>query len=147
MVSGIRLERIVDLSPTIVVPAFTDPVLVEGWLHPLVRLVEGGSAEPVVAAGVPWSVEVQSLELGSLHVELRGEEGGTRGSVTRVIIEELALESEAERIDAIALWNTRLDQLENLLRGHPVRWSSWQADHGAAYERYRAAATVASSSS
>jgi uncharacterized protein YndB with AHSA1/START domain len=144
---GIRLERIVDLSPAIVAPAFTDPVLVEGWLHPFVRLVEDGSADPVVTAGAPWSVEVDSPELGSLHIELRGEEGGARGSITRILIEELALESEKDRLDAIALWNTRLDQLENLLRGHPVRWNSWQDDHGAAYERYRAAAEVAPSAS
>jgi len=135
---------VVDLSPAIVAPAFTDPVLVEGWLHPTARLVPTGTSDPIIRAGAPWIVEPGSPEWGSLRVELRAEGGGTRGAVTRVIIAESGLATEADRLDALALWNTRLDQLEDLLRGHPVSWSSWEADHGDAYARYRAAAAVGS---
>ena len=47
------------------------------------------------------------------------------------------------RAPVVASWRTRLDQLEQLLRGHPVDWEHWQRDHGADYEQYLAEARAA----
>jgi hypothetical protein len=42
-----------------------------------------------------------------------------------------------------AAWITSLEQLEDLLRGRPVDWSTWRSDHGdqwtAHLERLRSA--------
>ena len=37
---------------------------------------------------------------------------------------------------AVAAWRIRLDQLDELLRGHPVDWDNWERDRGADYEIY-----------
>jgi len=33
-------------------------------------------------------------------------------------------------------WLVNLEQLEQLLRGHPVDWANWDRDHHAAWSRY-----------
>jgi len=99
-----RIERVIDLPRAIVADALVDPVLVEGWLDPVRSL-----------ADFP-------------EVRLTTEEvpGGTRGSSTRVAV-EIAMPDPRFRGALLQTWQTRLDQLENLLRGHPVVWPAEQA--------------------
>jgi len=97
--AALRIERVIDLPRAIVGDALVDPVLVEGWLDP-----ERG--------------------LGDFpDVRLSTEEvpGGTRGSSTRVTV-EIAVPDPRFRGALLQSWQTRLDQLENLLRGHPTVW-------------------------
>ena len=104
MDGAVRIERVIDLPRAIVGDALVDPVLVEGWLHPVLRL-----------ADFP-------------EVRLSAEEvpGGTRGTSTRVTV-EVAVPDPRFRTALVATWQTRLDQLENLLRGHPVVWEAEQS--------------------
>ena len=94
-----RIERVIDLPRVIVGYALVDPVLVEGWLHPVLRLTD------------------------FTEVRLSAEEvpGGTRGTSTRVTV-EVAVPDPRFGAAIRETWQTRLDQLENLLRGHPTVW-------------------------
>ncbi|MES1212297.1 MAG: hypothetical protein ABUT11_01990 [Leifsonia sp.] len=104
MESVLRLDRVIDLPRVIVADALIDPVLVEGWLHPTLRLADF------------TDVRISTEELP----------GGTRATSTRVSVEVRL--PEARFAGAIReTWQTRLDQLENLLRGHPVDWRSAQS--------------------
>lgn len=99
-----RIERVIDLPRAIVEDALVAPVLVEGWLHPVLHLSD------------------------FTDVRLDAEEvpGGTRGTSTRVTV-EVALPDPRFRAAITETWQTRLDQLENLLRGHPVVWEAEQS--------------------
>ena len=99
-----RIERVIDLPRVIVDDALVDPVLLEGWLHPVLRLVDFAE------------VRVVTEEVA----------GGTRGSSTRVLVEVIVPDP---RFSAAIeqTWQIRLDQLENLLRGHPTVWPTEQA--------------------
>ena len=98
-----RIERVIDLPRVIVEDALVDPVLVEGWLHPVLRLQDFPD------------------------VRLSAEEvpGGTRGTSTRVTV-EVAVADPRFAGALRETWQTRLDQLENLLRGHPTVWQAEQ---------------------
>jgi uncharacterized protein YndB with AHSA1/START domain len=101
---AVRIERVIDLPRVIVEDALVDPVLVEGWLHPVLRLQDFPD------------------------VRLSAEEvpGGTRGTSTRVTV-EVAVPDPRFAGALRETWQTRLDQLENLLRGHPVVWQAEQS--------------------
>lgn len=104
MESVLRIERVVDLPRAIVGDAMVDPVLVEGWLHPTLRLAD----------------------FPDVRISTEEVPGGTRGTSTLVSVEvRLADPRFAGAIRET--WQTRLDQLENLLRGHPVLWQSERA--------------------
>ncbi len=94
-----RIERVIDLPRAIVWDALVEPVLVEGWLHPVLRLKDFTDVR-LTADEVP---------------------GGTRGTSTRVTV-EVAVPDPRFRAALSETWRTRLDQLENLLRGHPTVW-------------------------
>lgn len=110
---GTVVDRRIDLPRVIVWDALLDPVLVEGWLHPTARLLEGDVGERIDPAPGTTAVLATVLEpFGELRFELDELEGGTRGTST------------AFRLSAArpAGWADRIDDLENLLRGHPVDW-------------------------
>jgi hypothetical protein len=112
-VEGWVVERRIDLPRVIVWDALVEPVLVEGWLHPTARLLDGDVGERVDPAPGTTAVLATVLEpFGELRFELDELEGGTRGTST------------ALRLGAAqpARWADRIDDLENLLRGHPVNW-------------------------
>lgn len=92
------IERVIDLPREIVEDAFTDPDLAEGWFHP---------------------TQLPDPDSG---IDLREVSGGTRGfsTVVRLTVQP---DSRAHD-DSVAEWEHRLDLLENLLRGHPVDWST-----------------------
>jgi hypothetical protein len=111
---GAVLERHIDLPRSIVWDALVDPVLVEGWLDPAARLVDGDLRERIEPAPGEVAVLATVLEpFGELRFELRERDGGTRGTTTML------------RLMAPSLvgWSDRVDDLENLLRGHPVEWA------------------------
>lgn len=112
-----QLERRIDLPRAIVWDALVDPVLVEGWLHPTVRLIDGVAEliepAPEVAAVLDTVVD----PFGALRFELGDAVGGTRGTSTMLRL----------RVESLAGWSDRLDDLENLLRGHPVDWGGHSA--------------------
>jgi hypothetical protein len=117
-VDGAQLERRIDLPRAIVWDALVDPLLVEGWLHPAARLLDGDVGELIEPADDVTAVLETTLEpFGELRFELDELEGGTRGTSTG-----LRLTAEAT-----AGWQDRLDELENLLRGHPVDWGDGPA--------------------
>lgn len=92
-----------------------DPVLVEGWLHPTVRLLDGEVGERIEPVPGETAVLATVLEpFGELRFELDEVEGGTRGTSTA-----LRLYAPAPKG-----WHDRVDDLENLLRGHPVDWGN-----------------------
>ena len=112
------IERRIDLPRSIVWDALLDPVLVEGWLHPTARLLAGDVGERIDPAPDHTAVLATALEpFGELRFELDEQDGGTRGTSTLL------------RLSAAgAGWADRLDDLENLLRGHPVRWGDPSID-------------------
>lgn len=99
-----RIERVIDLPRAIVWDAVVDPVLVEGWLHPALQLAD-----------------FPDVQLSAEQVP-----GGTRGTSTRVTV-EVAVPDARFQAAIRQSWQTRLDQLENLLRGHPTVWRAEQA--------------------
>jgi len=107
-----RIERVIDLPRAIVGDALVDPVLVEGWLHPVLQLNDFTDVR-ISADEVP---------------------GGTRGTSTRVTV-EVAVPDPRFREALLQTWLTRLDQLENLLRGHPTVWRADGAAPAAAQAR------------
>ncbi|MEO6116521.1 MAG: hypothetical protein ABIP33_09070 [Pseudolysinimonas sp.] len=127
----VRIERVIDLPRVIVWDALVDPVLVEGWLHPVLRLV---GAEPAVqlrervdpAPGMEALLRVRGEQLGDVRLALVERSGGTRGSSTAVTV-EVQLPDPRFANALRESWQTRLDQLENLLRGHPVVWQAAQS--------------------
>ena len=138
MESPVLIERTLDLPRVIVWDALVDPQLVEGWLHPTERLV--GGAEPIEYRdpddpAAPAILHVRSAELGEVRIELAEIAGGTRGTSTRLAL-MLAGLAPALRPQIVALWQVRLDLLENLLRGHPVVWADWERDHGEDFAQY-----------
>ncbi len=118
MERAVDIERLIDLPRSIVWDALLDPVLVEGWLHPAARLLEGDMRELVEPAPDATAVLETVVEpFGRLRFELDERAGGTRGSSTL-----LRLHAQG------AGWNDRVDALENLLRGHPVQWGDDSAE-------------------
>ncbi len=133
-----RIERVIDLPRAIVWDALVDPVLVEGWLHPELRLIGG---EPAVALrervdpapGVDAVLRVRSEELGELSLALVERGGGTRGLSTAItVVVQLADPRFGGALHES--WQIRLDQLEDLLRGHPT-W--WHRERSAPAQRFR----------
>jgi len=131
-VEAIRLEGDIDLPRAIVWEALVDPVLVEGWLHPSERLVEGtspvGFREPDDPTE-PAVLDVVSPVFGRVRIVLEPLGGGTRGEATRVVLE--VSDEWGRRSEREALWALRLAQLGELVRGRPVDWTEWPERHRA----------------
>lgn len=134
-----RIERRIELPREIVWDALVDPVLAEGWLHPEARLAE---ASAVMLWDEPAAIESDSPELGHVRITLADLPGGSRDRSTGLAVELLAV-PRRERPAAFAMWSTRIDQLEALLRGHPVDWDHWERDRRSDYDAYLAEAVSA----
>ncbi|MEY2847914.1 MAG: hypothetical protein RI885_579 [Actinomycetota bacterium] len=136
-VRSLILHRVIDLPPVIVWDALVDPVLVGGWLGEAVidarpgglyRVGWVGSVHhPALEGRIERMSPRESLTLstdrhGSIRFTLHPLDGGTRGLATRL---DVGIEVEIDpvfipRLERI--WSTALDQLIELLRGHPVEW-------------------------
>lgn len=141
MSTGLVILRRVDLPPTIVWAALVDPVLVEGWLHPTERLVDAPEDGVVVhLLEEPSLLATSSPQLGELRFVLTPTGGGSRGTSTELELEvELSArqESPEARASLVAAWDARLDQLHDLLHGHPVDWErpAGESDDGEHLDR------------
>jgi len=153
----LRFEREYDLPPAIVWDALTDEDLVEGWLAAAkinprmggqywLNWQTGSSLAPTngVITVIQQSrrLRIETDNIGTLDFTLEAIPGGTRGDATVV---ELRLNVDTDRrllASTVAHWETNFDQLEDLLRGHPVDWSTWQRDRGEAWESYRRASAA-----
>jgi uncharacterized protein YndB with AHSA1/START domain len=149
--SELEFSRSYDLPVPIVWDALVDEVLVEGWLaaariDPRVGGLYwlgwqgGGTLAPtngtVTAIEPPRRLEIETDNIGTLEFTLESVPGGTRGSATDL---HLAIRVDTEPrllASTYAYWQSNLDQLEDLLRGHPVDWSTWQRDRGEAWAAY-----------
>ncbi len=149
-ISPVVLESYYEFAPAIVWDALTDPDLVSGWLAPATidpraegrYLLEWGypSGARVVVGRLSVFDPYRRLEFSSstgtiIAIELHELAVGLRGTSThmRIIAAPAADGGSAEvRAD----WLTALDQLDELLRGHPVDWSSWTQDHLESWTRH-----------
>ncbi|MET4781836.1 SRPBCC domain-containing protein [Glaciihabitans sp. UYNi722] len=137
--SDLLFEREIDLPRVIVFDALVEPDLVVGWLaQAIVEPVSGGrydlewlgpDAQPptagiIVDLDAPTALSVQTDDHGLIEFALTTVEGGLRGSGTLL---RLRVRLDMERAFAGPVrdaWETRLDRLEELLRGHPVGWTA-----------------------
>jgi len=126
-----------DLPPAIVWDALIDEDLVSGWLaESSIDSHVGGHFDLAWHDGSPATagrivslepglvLVVETSNRGMLAFELETLPEGTRGTSTRL---HLVVTIDADprfSTGTTALWSTSLQQLEDLLRGHPVNWST-----------------------
>ena len=140
-----------EFSPAIVWDAITDSDLVSGWLAPAtIDAVVGGEYELSWSypSGVPASfghitaiearhrLEVTQPTDAVILFELAEFSGGLRGTNTGLRITVIDDSSTVSTAAVRADWLTALDQLDELLRGHPVDWSEWARDHLESWSRH-----------
>lgn len=127
------LKRDLEWSPVIVWDALVDEVLVGGWLgHSRIDARPGGRYDlsgegargvrgVITGFEAPAELTVSTDDRGELRFSLRALPGGPRGTSTAL---SLAVTAEVEPAFAGRIgeqWETRLDRLHELLRGHPAR--------------------------
>jgi len=147
----LAFERDYEFAPVIVWDALLDADLVSGWLaEAAVDPVVGGqyNLHWVHRPGQPASLgritvlqplqrlHVDTTTVGLLRFELEEFEGGNRGTSTRL---SLQVDVDVEPVFASRVradWLTTLDQLDDLLHGHPVDWQHWDRDRHEAWSQY-----------
>lgn len=152
-----RLEfaRQVDFPPSIVFDALIDPDLLGGWLaHADVESRVGGDFDLVwltsssfpptrgriVTLDEPRVLEVETDNRGTFRFELQPTTGGARGTGTTLTTTVSVTVDTAFVPRVVADWQSSLDQLDGLLRGHPVDWANWDRDRAGAWREYLATA-------
>ena len=144
-------SRSYDLPAAIVWDALVDEVLVEGWLAAAridpregglywLGWQSGGSLAPtngtITVFDAPHGLTIDTDNIGTLEFVLESVPGGTRGSATDLHL-TIRVDTEPRMLASTrAYWQSNFDQLEALLRGHPVDWSTWQRDRGEAWAVY-----------
>lgn len=104
----LAFERDLPFAPVIVWDALVDPVLVDGWMPvPFDRITDAVPHE---------RLQVDSA-VGRLRFHLVESAGGPRGTSTRLT---LHAEARHRHFD----WPEALDDLHDLLHGHPVDWAA-----------------------
>lgn len=151
-------SRGIDLPTAIVWDAIVDPDLVDGWLAPArIEARVGGDYVLDWQTGTglatthgivteleePSRLVIATDNIGDLEFTLRRTEGGTRGTGTLLTL-RLRVETHSRLLASTeAHWRSNFDQLEELLRGHPVDWSTWQQDRGPIWAEYLRASSAA----
>jgi uncharacterized protein YndB with AHSA1/START domain len=149
--SPVVVESYFEFSPAILWDALTDPDLVSGWLAPATIDPQLGG-EFTLEWAYPTGVRVLTGQLSIFEpyrriefadpigivitVELTELAAGLRGTSTHVRVAAVTADAASVTAGARADWLTALDQLDELLRGHPVDWSSWSADHLESWTRH-----------
>jgi hypothetical protein len=126
-------------------------VLVEGWLASArIDPREGGlywlswqggaSLSPtngsIAIFDQPRHLAIETDNIGTLDFTLAPVAGGTRGTSTQLRL-TIVVDTEPRLLASTrAYWLSNFDQLEDLLRGHPVDWSTWQRDRGETWATY-----------
>jgi uncharacterized protein YndB with AHSA1/START domain len=142
----VHVERVLDFPVSIVWDALVDADLVGGWLAEAdvdpriggrfdLRWVPEQGVDDLFGEIVDLddgeTLRVESAELGLITFTLGQVEGGSRGASTLLGITVAADLTASAISDLVATLETSLDQLTELLFGHPVDWSNWIYDwHG-----------------
>jgi uncharacterized protein YndB with AHSA1/START domain len=160
-----RVEAGFDLPRAIVWDAIADADLVSGWLAEatieprpggIYRLAwQPGARFTGLAGSIAEMVEPERLviatEDGSLEFRLHDVAGGPRGTSTRLVVTlplaPTGLHDAGEEARLRALWRCSLDQLGELLRGHPVDWQRWDEEWAPVWSRYLSEETGPTASS
>ena len=140
--SQLRFEHSYDFAREIVWDALTDPDLVSGWLaeadidarlhgrydldwlhFDLLRTTTG----EIVDLDEPRLLVVDTDNFGVTTIELA--ESGLRQTLLTVTVDALADLQFTPMI--AATWRLSLEQLDELLHGHPVDWRRWKSDRSA----------------
>lgn len=155
--SELTFTRDYDLPVTIVWDALVDEDLLDGWLAPasidartagryrLSWRVPSGAAPTlgvITTIDAPTRLVVETDNAGLMDFALEEREGGTRGSHTRLSLRLVVGTDRRLLASTRANWLCRLDQLEELLRGHPVDWATWDEDRGETWANYLEAAAA-----
>jgi uncharacterized protein YndB with AHSA1/START domain len=156
--SDLEFSREYDLPASIVWDALVDDVLVEGWLAAAridlrvggeywLNWLSGASLAPtngtITRLDPRRRLAIDTDNIGSLEFTLFSIPGGTRGSTTELRL-RLRVDTDPRLLASThAYWQSNFDQLEGLLRGHPVDWANWQRDRGDAWAAYLREATRA----
>ena len=144
--SQLRFEQVYDLPPEIVWDALVDPDLVSGWLAEAdiepriggrfdldwrhfddVRATTG----EIVELLAPLELVVDTDNFGTTTLRLTELPTGSRGRSTRLTVVVDALADLQFTPMIAATWRLSLDQLDELLHGHPVDWKRWKAERSA----------------
>jgi uncharacterized protein YndB with AHSA1/START domain len=149
--SQLTFSRGYDLPVSIVWDALVDEDLVEGWLaaariDPQIGGLywlgwQGGATlsptnGTIVALEPSRLLAIDTDNIGNLVFRLDSVDGGTRGTSTELSL-TIRVDTEPRLLASThAYWQSNFDQLEALLRGHPVDWSRWQRDRGDAWAAY-----------
>lgn len=103
------------------------------WVH---RVAQPSSLGRIILLQPAERLEVDSSDSVLIAFELRELPVGSRGTSTRLRVSVAAPSDPAETTRVKADWLTNLDQLEDLLRGHPVDWANWDRDRHEAWFRH-----------
>ena len=140
--AALELERDYEFAPAIVWDALVDSDLLSGWLaEASVKPEVGGEynlrfvhlpGQPRAMGEITHLVHRSRLRVqttaGVWDFTLTERPGGNRGTSTRLHV-ALTLPADAPPTAALAAdWLTNLDQLYELLHGHPVDWANWHRD-------------------
>ena len=149
--SSLRFEQQYDLPREVVWDALVDADLVSGWLaeaeiDPRIGgrydlrwsspIATGTTIGEIADLLEPELLVVEMERIGTVSFTLSHVAGGSRGASTHLVV---AVDGpvESRLADGMsAAWITSLEQLDDLLRGHPVDWSKWQNDHGAQWSAH-----------
>ena len=140
--SQLRFEHSYDLAREIVWDALVDPDLVSGWLaeadieprlhgrydldwshFTLVRATTG----EIIELDEPRLLVVDTDNFGVTTITLT--QTGPRETLLSVTVDALADLQFTPMI--AATWRLSLEQLSELLRGHPVDWRRWKVERSA----------------
>lgn len=148
----IRFEREYAFPRAIVWDALVDADLVSGWLAEAAIQPEIGGRYDLLFAhrdGRPAShgriavldpyerLRIDAADGGGLEFELHELPGGSRGTSTRLRLAVRAGIEPAFGARLKADWLTNLDQLHDLLFGHPVDWANWGAQMHETWVQHR----------
>jgi uncharacterized protein YndB with AHSA1/START domain len=148
----LRFERDYAFPRVIVWDALVDADLVSGWLAEAVIDPEVGGrydltsvhrpGHPMTRGRIAEFAPHDRLGItigdgGQVDFELEEVPGGNRGTSTRL---RLSVQVEVEPAFVPVLkadWLTNLDQLHDLLFGHPVDWANWGPEMHETWAQHR----------
>jgi uncharacterized protein YndB with AHSA1/START domain len=139
----LRFEAEYDLPREIVWDALVDSDLVSGWLaeadiepridgrydlewrhFDVVRATTGQIVELIE----PEMLVVDTDNFGVATLRLEELPRGSRGRSTRLSVDVEAIVDQHFSAMVAVTWRISLEQLAELLRGHPVDWARWRTE-------------------
>ena len=146
-----RLTRDLDLPRVIVWDALVDQDLVSGWLGEAAIVPVVGGEYNLTRVHLPDTpttfgritvlqplerLHIDTTDVGLLEFALEERAGGSRSTSTRLTL-TVTIDLDPSALPRVrADWLVCLDQLDELLRGHPVDWANWNRDHHDTWTRY-----------